>query len=358
MEPGGEGGGEAVSGQQRRYECQQEGGGDHNRGVDAGEAGDEGFAAGLAGVGVFHEPDDFRDGALAEGLSGPDAEDTGEVDAAGGHVVAFLDIPGQALAGEGHCVEGGGAFDDGAVEGYFPAGPDHYDFSCIHFFGRDGLSLPAALHLGCVRTDFHQVRDAVAAPALGVTLEQLAYCEEQHDEDRFREFGLRPGQEADAEGTDGGQGHEEVLVEDVSAGNAFCRFFQGAGADEQVGDEIDQEQLPGLQGAVFLDEDGCGEQDGGDGDEGYLPLCAAVGVAVMLVLVLVVVVPFCVFMGVTDVAAVSLAVGFQLVFALYRLCLQLISLRYRTLLLIARCCCSLINFHFVYGAKLQMPGCN
>ena len=153
--------------------------------------------------------------------------------------------------------------------------------------------------------------------------------------DRFREFGLRSGQEAYAEGTDGGQGHEEVLVEDVPAGNAFCRFFQGAGADEQVGDEIDQEQLPGLQGAVSLDEDGCGEQDGCDGDEGYLPLCAAVGVAVMLVLVLVlvVVVPFCVFMGVTDVAAVSLAVGFQLVFALYRLCLQLISLRYRTLLL-------------------------
>ncbi len=35
----------------------------------------------------------------------------------------------------------------------------------------------------------------------------------------------------------------------------------------------------------------------------------------------------------TAVAAVSLAVGFQQVFALYRLCLQLISLRYRTLLL-------------------------
>ena len=36
----------------------------------------------------------------------PDAEDAGEVDAAGGHVVAFLDVPGQALAGEGHGVEG------------------------------------------------------------------------------------------------------------------------------------------------------------------------------------------------------------------------------------------------------------
>ena len=78
------------------------------------------------------------------------------------------------------------------------------------------------------------------------------------------------------------------------------------------------------------------EQDGCDSDEDYLPLRAAVGVAVMLVLVLVVVVPFCVLMGVTAVtavAAVSLAVGFQQVFALYRLCLQLILQMYRTLLL-------------------------
>ena len=145
--------------------------------------------------------------------------------------------------------------------------------------------MAVTLHVSCVRADFHQVRDAVAAAALGVTLEQFAHCEEQHDEYRFRELGLRSGQEADAEGTDGGQGHEEVLVEDISAGNAFDRFFQGAGADEQVGNEIDNEQLPGLQGAVSLDEDGCGEQDGGDGDEGYLPFRAAVGV-VMLVRVL------------------------------------------------------------------------
>ena len=109
-----------------------------------------------------------------------------------------------------------------------------------------------------------------------------------------------------------------MLVEDVSVRDSLRRFLEGAGADEQIGNEIDEKQLPGLQAAVFLDKYGCGEQDGCDGDEGYLPLCAAVGVTVMLVLVLVVVVPLCVLMGVTAVtavAAVSLAV--ELLFCLW-----------------------------------------
>ena len=77
-----------------------------------------------------------------------------------------------------------------------------------------------------VRTDIHQVRDALTALALSIALEQLAHLEEQHDEDGLRELCLGTWQEADAQGTDGGYRHQQVLVHGFTMHQAFHSFLQ------------------------------------------------------------------------------------------------------------------------------------
>ena len=72
------------------------------------------------------------------------------------------------------------------------------------------------LQIGGVRANVHQGGNGLAGLAHGVILEQLAHLIEEH-----HKYGLAvfPG----AEGTYGGQGHEEVLVEDL----AICDVADG-----------------------------------------------------------------------------------------------------------------------------------
>ena len=55
-----------------------------------------------------------------------------------------------------------------------------------------------------IRSDVHEVGNALTALSLGIALEQLSHLEEQHDEDSLRKLRLGTRQETDAEGTDGG----------------------------------------------------------------------------------------------------------------------------------------------------------
>ena len=114
-----------------------------------------------------------------------------------------------------------------------------------------------------VRTDVHEVGDTLTALSLGIALEEFTDLEEEHDEDRLRELCLCSGQETDAECTDGGNGHEEVLVKGFPMHHTLYCLFQCVMSDEQVGDKIYQQQLPGRQVAVFLKDDGCHQKDGG-----------------------------------------------------------------------------------------------
>ena len=70
--------------------------------------------------------------------------------------------------------------------------------------------------MGDVWTDVHEVGDAVAALAFGIALEEFTDLEEEHHEDGFWELRLSPRQETDAEGANGGNGHEEMLVEHLT----------------------------------------------------------------------------------------------------------------------------------------------
>ncbi len=122
--------------------------------------------------------------------------------------------------------------------------------------------------------------DAVAAPAFGVALEEFADLEEEHHEHCLGKLCLRAGQEAYAEGSEGGYGHQEMLVEHVAAGYPLGGFPECASADEQVGHEVDEQQLPGREAAVVLDDHRCGEKYRSDGYKGHPALHAAVCVVV------------------------------------------------------------------------------
>ena len=247
----------------------------HDRRIDAGEAGDEGLAMRLAFACVLDKFDDARDRALTVCLGGAEADDSGEVHAAGKDLVAGLKLAGDAFARKGLGVHRGRAFDDGPVERDFLSRPDDKDFSNFHARRIDGLDLSFAFDVRHVGTDIHEVGNAVAAFSFGIALEQFSYLEEKHDEYRFGESGLRAGKESYAECPYRGDRHKEMLVEGVAVRDALDGFLQRVEAYDEVGDQIDQQELPGGQVAFLLDDHRCGEQNGRQGDQDDLSFQAS-----------------------------------------------------------------------------------
>ena len=75
--------------------------------------------------------------------------------------------------------------------------------------------------MGDVWTDVHEVGDAVTGLAFGVALEEFANLKEEHHEDSLWILCLGSREETDEQGTDGGDGHEEMFVESVTMGDAL-----------------------------------------------------------------------------------------------------------------------------------------
>ena len=171
---------------------------------------------------MLDELDDLRDGALAEGLGDPYTEDAGEIDTAGDDLVTHGYVARQRLSRQRHRIEGRATLSDDAVERNFLTRTDDDDIPYPNLFGTD-IAVAQMSHVG---PDVHQMADALTALALGIALEELAHLEEEHDEDRLGELGLGTRQEADAEGSDSGDGHEEMLVEGIAMGNSLPRLME------------------------------------------------------------------------------------------------------------------------------------
>ena len=183
---------------------------DHAGGIVPGEAGDKVLAGGFFLPGVFHQVQDFGHGGLLAGLGDLDPQQPGLVHAAADHRVACAHVPGRGLAGEGGGVQGGSALQHFTVQGDPLAGADHHHGAHLHVL-RVHLLQRAVLQLqvGGVGADVHEGGDGLAGLAHGVVLEELAGLVEEHDKDRL---GVLPG----GEGPHGGQGHEEVFVENLA----------------------------------------------------------------------------------------------------------------------------------------------
>ena len=82
------------------------------------------------------------------------------------------------------------------------------------------------------------------------------------------------------------------LVECVAVRYAFRRFTQGLPSYQQVGYQIDQQQLPGGQVAFFLYEDSRNEQDDGQDYKKQLFLQAAFFMPMLVLMLMPVVIMF------------------------------------------------------------------
>ena len=275
---------------QRGHDGQHHGGQHHDGRIDAGEAADEGLAPRLVFGGVLHQIDNLRHGALAVSLGGAHAYHALLVDAARDDLVADGGIARCALARQRHGVQRRRALDDDAVERNLFARPHHDDAAHGHLIGvHVAQRLPFLLRVRHIGPYVHQVADALAALPLGVALEQLAHLEEEHDEDGLGKLRLGPGQEADGQCADGGHRHEEMLVEPVAVGHAFGSLLQRLVAYQQVGHQIDQQQLPRGQRAVLLNHYGSRQQHGCGNNQQQLAAQAALAVLMMMMFVVFVV---------------------------------------------------------------------
>ena len=90
-----------------------------------------------------------------------------------------------------------------------------------------------------VGANIHQMGDAITTLTLGIALEELANLEEEHDKHCLGVLRLSTRQETDAEGTDGGDRHEEVLVEGVALKHTLDSLFQRVVTNEEVRNEVD-----------------------------------------------------------------------------------------------------------------------
>ena len=190
------------------------------------EAADEVLGAGLLLRGVLDELEDARDGGLLEGRGRLDGEHAGHVDAAADNLPALFHDAGYRLAGERRGVDLRLACDDDTVKRHALAGLDD-DFGAYgNFVGVDLDKLAVAHDIRVVRGNIHHVRDRFARLAYGVAFEQRANLVKKHDSCAFGHVGFGFGEEDEGECADGGNGHEQILVERLFVRDTMPGFCQ------------------------------------------------------------------------------------------------------------------------------------
>ena len=146
------------------------------------------------------------------------------------------------LAGERRGVKLRGPLDDGAVDGHALAGLHDDDGAHGDVVGADlGESAVVALDVGVVGGDVHHGCDRLAALAHGVRLKQLAYLVEQHDGRALGHVGVCVWEQDHGERADCGDGHEEALVEGLSAADVVPGLLEDVMARDEERDEEEHE---------------------------------------------------------------------------------------------------------------------
>ena len=226
--------------EERGNQCQADGGKYHNGCVNAGKLGDKVLTLGFVFAGILHQINDFGDGTLSKILGGAHTDDAVEIDATRNHFVALIEVSWGTLACESYGVKAGFTLYDYAVQRDFFAWFDNDGFAYGHLFWRNSPHFSVAFHVGDIGTDIHQLGDAGAALSFSISFKEFPNLEEKHYEDGFRILML-PTEKPDAEGSNGGDGHEKILVEHVPVHDAFARLFYGAPAKYQIGNQVHQQ---------------------------------------------------------------------------------------------------------------------
>ena len=113
---------------------------------------------------------------------------------------------------------------------------------------------------------------AVAALSFGITFKKFAYLEEKHDKYRFRKLCFSTRKETNSQRTNRGYRHQEVLIEGIAMSYALDSLVQRLVSNQQIGHQIDEQQLPSGQLAMLLYQDSTHQQQCRGRNEQQLPL--------------------------------------------------------------------------------------
>ena len=200
----------------------------HGGGVHPGKPGDEFVDIGFIGGGVFHGIQNPGDHGLFQQLFCPDFQSAGGVDAAGDHAVADGGLHGHRLTGDGRGVDPAFPLDDHAVQGNPVAGAHQQNVAHVGFLRVNDPDVLANHQVDYLRPQIHRVHDLLAALADGTILKILADAIEEHNA-----HGL--GKVPDGECTQCGNGHQEILVKDLTLFDVPEGGHQNLAAQNQVG---------------------------------------------------------------------------------------------------------------------------
>ena len=253
-----------------RHEGEQGCAAHDDRRVDARKAGDEVLGAGFALGSLFHQLQDAVDGGLLVGARRLHHEQAALVDAAADDCIARADGARHGLAGDGRGVELRAALDHDAVKRHALAGFYHDARAGLHVVGVDLLRRAVGVQqVRVVGGNLHHFGDRAARPVHGVVLEQLAYLVEEHDGGAFGHVRLAFGEKDKGKRADGGDSHEQVLVEGLAVHDAVPGTREHVVAGDEIGHEkageLDPQAVFELEGAGYR----AGLHDGEDaeGDE-------------------------------------------------------------------------------------------
>ena len=225
--------------EERRHNGQHGSGADDNRRVDARKLRDELLRPRLARARLFDELQDARDGRLREALRRADGQHAILIDAAADDLITRLDAARQTLTRQRDRVEARLAFDHDAVERHLLARLDEDGRADGHRVGADALQTVRLHEIGVVGADVHELRDVAAAAADGIRLEPLADLIEEHDGDAFRVVAVLVDRERHR--ANRRHGHEQALIERLTAPDALARLDENVIADDEVRHEVREE---------------------------------------------------------------------------------------------------------------------
>ena len=194
----------------------------------------------LARSRLFHQFEDSRCRGVLKRARGAQADDAREVDTAAQHLVVWSHLAWQGFAREGRQVECRLALHDTAVQRHALARQHHNRFSHGNVFGIRFHQLALLHNVRTVGANLHQGGNAPSASLHGQALEELADLVEEHHSHTLHKVAV-PVIDGQHEGSDGGDGHQEILVEHSSVHHAQSCLAQNVVADNQVGRQVEPE---------------------------------------------------------------------------------------------------------------------
>ena len=213
----------------RNHSCQQGGCYDGGR-INSGKTGNEAVNLRLTGHCIFHGIQNTADHGFGKNFHDLDFNGAGHIHAARVYMAAFFGSYWFRLAGNSRCIDFRTSFHNQSVQGDTVAGADQKDIAHSGIFRRKCFHLIPGYAVNHLGTKVYSRHNLAAASVAGQVLQIFTDAVEEHDAHSFRIFLY-------AEGSQGGNGHEESFIEEFPMGHIFQGCPYNGAAQNKVGNK-------------------------------------------------------------------------------------------------------------------------